>query len=455
MRHFFRSLLTAAVLAGAATAQTTIVFQNGLNGYAGTTDRRISTGTNINGADVDTEAVPFWIDGDPLDSSRSDVLYRFDDIIGGAGIPAGATILSATLDLTTTGEDVNANSRTGESYNVYRLTVPFDDSSTLDGDFGDNDGSFTNEVDGVEPEQGEADWILSTFDTPVGGSGLEPDQRYSADVTRAVQSWVNGDANYGVAVLSDHRDQDDGWSVHSTGAPTADYRPSLTVTYTTNPNYQVFELQNGLNGYSGAVDRVLNLATDTAGTDERDDDTVLPGVDGATLSEVYLDGDNEGNSYDTPYLIQFDTSSVTGDVAQAELLLTTGFSGGASDTPGPFTVHQLLAPFDGTTEYSDLAGDVDAMLAANQIGPAVAEAVDVEESEYVRLDVSSIVSNWQNGEANYGFYIAANGTSNGWQIFTTGAVDPDLAPMLRITTVPEPLSMALLALAGLAPLRRR
>ncbi|TWT30274.1 hypothetical protein KOR34_48320 [Posidoniimonas corsicana] len=455
MRQTIAALL-AALAPTCALAQQTITFQNGLDGYAGTFDRRISLTTSVSGRDLDTSTSPYWIDGDPQDASRADVLFRFDDIVGPSAIPAGATILSATLNLRTTGEDVNENSRSGESFNVYRLTQAFDDSSTLDGDFGNGDDEFTNDVDGVEPEQGEADWILSTFDTPVGGSGLEPDMTYSADITRAVQSWVNGDTNYGVAVLSDHVDQDDGWSVHSTGSPTVEHRPSLTVTYSTNPNYRVFELQNGLNNYAGATDRVLNLVTDVAGTnDDRSDDTVEAGVDGSTLSEVYLDGDNGADSYDTPYLIRFDTSSVTGDVTKAELLITTGFSGGASDTPGPFTVHQLLTPFDAASQYGDFAGDVQAMINAGQIGPVVEEVLDVEESEYVRVDVTSIVRNWHDGDENYGFYIGANGTSNGWQIFTTGAVDSDLAPMLRITTVPEPISLALLALGGLLPLRRR
>ena len=53
------------------------------------------------------------------------------------------------------------------------------------------------------------------------------------------------------------------------------------------------------------------------------------------------------------------------------------------------------------------------------------------------------LQNWLNGDANYGIYIGANGTANGWQIFTSGAVDTDLAPMLRILTVPEPSTISI------------
>ncbi|MCO6045964.1 DNRLRE domain-containing protein [Aeoliella sp. ICT_H6.2] len=481
--------LTLSVLAVLATSVAenadaqitleTLTFQNGANGYDGAFDRRIdmrlideNEGTfadaSEDGASVDTDVDPFFIDGDPVDSSRSDYLIRFDDILGDMGIPSGAIILDATLNLRTTSESVNANSRTGESYNVYRLAVPFDSTSTMDGTFGDGNDMFTDNVDGVEPEQGEADWILSTFDHPVDEGGLEPDMTYGASVTRAVQSWVDGATNYGLAVMSDHRDNDDGWSVHSTGSSTVSSRPELSVTYTISPLMRVNEFQQGLNGYTGTTDVLLNLVTDTASTDERDDDTVVGGLDASTESEVFLDGSNAtpeepnvGNSYDTPYLIKFDDVESLGDngrrVYKAELLVTTGFSSGVSDSGGPFTVHQLLTPFDTTSVYGDYSGDVNDMLAANEIAPEAARFESIDEGEYVAVDVTSVVDNWFSGDPNYGFYIGANGTSNGWQIFTSGAIDSDLAPMLRIYTVPEPASVMLGAfgLLALAVYRRR
>lgn len=469
------------VATGNAVAQValqTITFQNGANGYNGAFDRRIdmrlldeNEGTyedvSVDGATVDTDNTAFFIDGDPVDASRSDYLIRFDDILGGAGIPTGAIILDATLNLRTTSEAVNINSRTGESFNVYRLSVPFDSSSTMDGTFGDGNGVFTNRVDGVEPEQGEADWILSTFDHPIDESGLEPDMTYSASVTRAVQSWVNGATNYGIAVVSDHADNDDGWSVHSTGATTITSRPELSVTYTTSPLMRVNNYQQGLNGYNGTTDVLLNVVTSTEGTPERDDDTVVGGLDASTESEVFIDGNNAteeepnlGDSYDTPYMIKFaDVESLGANgrrVYKAELLVTTGFSSGASDSGGPFTVHQMLAPFDTSSVYGDFAGDVDDMLAANEIAPEAARFESIDEGEYVAVDVTSVVNNWLSGDPNYGFYIGTNGTSNGWQIFTSGAVDADLAPMLRIYTVPEPATVVIGVLGLLAlGLRRR
>ena len=104
-----RAAMCAALtgLAGGAIAQTTTVtFQNGLNGYNGTFDRRIAdanqTTEEYNGSTV----ADFFVDGyapdgtdtgTAPDSNDQQMLIRFDGMFGaGAGqIPAGATILDA------------------------------------------------------------------------------------------------------------------------------------------------------------------------------------------------------------------------------------------------------------------------------------------------------------------------------------------------------------------------
>ncbi len=418
--------------------------QEGLNGYNGTTDIRTSSfgptdnganvsetfldgsdaaSANVNGADVDTTSSSFFIDGDPNDASRADYLIRFDNILGGSGIPDGATIFNAELTLQTTSSAVSGNSQSGESYNVYRLAQPFDGTSSLDGDFGDGNGSFTPFVDGVEASQGEADINTGTFDEPVSGGGLAVDTAYSANVTRAVQSWVNGDPNLGLAVKSDHVDNDDGWSVHSTGSSDISARPELSVTYSTDAGIELFELQDGLNGYNGTTDIIISQSGAT--------------VNGANVDQAFLDGANTSGSPDAPYLIQFDLAGVTDPVQQAELILKTGIASGSSDSGGPYTVHQLLVPFTTSSTYSDFAGDVNAMLNAGQIGPEIARFESIDEAELVSADISTAVTNWLGGDPNHGLYIGANGTSNGWQIFTSGATDPDLAPMLRILTAQD------------------
>ncbi len=436
MKSRFHKLALGAILsligAGLAQAQTTVTFQQGVNGYSSTFDRKIALASSIDGAFVDTTVASFFIDGDPNDSNRADYLIRFGDIIGGSGIPANAIILDAQLTLTTTGSAVSSNSQSSEAYNVYRLIQPFDSNSTLDGDFGDNNFEWTPFMDGVEPEDGEADMILGTFDRSADGPETEKavDLPYSADVTRAVQSWVNGDTNHGVAVLADHVDNDDGWSVHTTGSSLVAARPLLTVTYTTEADVEVVELQQGLNGYAGTTDMYLSPAG-----------SGFSNIDGSMISEVFLDGSDGLTSPDSPAMLRFDLAGLpeASEILKAELIMMTGVSSGSSDSPSQtpgvgWNVHQLLVPFSTASTYEDFAGDFAAMLIAGQIDPQVGQFRDIDEAELVKVDVTSIVTNWMvNDETNHGFYIGANGTSNGWQVFASGGADPDLRPMLRIT----------------------
>lgn len=431
MRHsrFIFSILALGFMVGLTNAQTTLTFQQGVGGYSDCFDRLIGSGADVDGSAVDTTGSSFFIDGDPTDSSRKDYLIRFDNIVGGSGIPANAIILDATLTLTGTSGAVSTSSQSGESYNIYRLIQAFDSNSTLDGDFGDGDGLFTSFIDGAEPEDGEVDFNVGTFDHIVGGFEMGRDEPITADVTRAVQSWVNGDPNLGLAIMSDHTDNDDGWSVHSTGSSDVASRPILEVTYTTDPDLKVIELQQGLNEYNGTFDRFLNQ--------------IDFGIDGSTVSEGFLDGldnndpPNPEASPDAPYMVRFDLTGVgeIEEVCEAYLILKTGISSGASDSGGAtdWGVHQMLVPFDQTSEWFNFSGFYDDMVTAGEIDPVTGFFTDIDEAELVKVDVTPIVKNWlENGDTNHGIYIGSHGTDNGWQIFSSGAVDQDLAPMLRL-----------------------
>ncbi len=442
VRFALVSLFASLAWGSMSTAQTTVTFQQGVDGYAGTYDRSLNIANNRDGASVDTTTASFFIDGDPQDAARADYLIRFDNILGGSGIPAGAKILKATLTLKTTSTAVSSNSQSSECYSIYRLTRPFDTNSTMDGDFGNEDFAFTFYLDGVTPKidsflvagvtpsDVDADWCVGTFDRPIGTTQMAVDQFYSADLTRAVQSWVDGDTNYGVAVISDHIDNDDGWSVHTTGSSDVASRPQLTVEYSLDPNVKTFDLQDGLNGYDGTTDVFLRQEAES--------------VDGSTVLEGFLDGLlNQANSFDDPYMIQFDLSSVVApgeivdEIISAELIFKTGISNGASDaqtTGGAgYSVHQMLQPFTTSSQYTDFAGNSAAMILAGQIGGAEGLYEYIDEAELVSVNVSNIVSRWLiDNEANHGFYIGALNTDNGWQIFSSGAADTCLAPTLRI-----------------------
>ncbi|MEM9658409.1 MAG: PEP-CTERM sorting domain-containing protein [Planctomycetota bacterium] len=80
---------------------------------------------------------------------------------------------------------------------------------------------------------------------------------------------------------------------------------------------------------------------------------------------------------------------------------------------------------------------------AERIALEVDPYIRIDEADVVTADVTSIVQNWVDGDANYGVYVGANGTSNGWQIVMSESADPDLAPMLRVDAVPEPSTLLL------------
>jgi hypothetical protein len=423
----FGGLLLAAPL-GAAPLIQTATFQQGTDGYSGTFDRRIgATASNhVNGADVNTVATSYFLDGGTStlnDAGVTQGLIRFDNVVGAGGVPAGAKVISATVDMTTGG---TSNAQTGGVYNLYQLNTPFDATSTWTTPFG-GDGLAGNVSD-----------LLGSYD------GLAQNALASARADNAVQQWVDGAPNLGFGIRSDRNT--DGWSPHTTGSATVASRPKLTVNYTLDPTVRVGAYQNGVNGYTGAVDIRLNNG---------DGSTTI----GANDAEVDIDGFNATNgSPDRPYFLKFNGLNLAANqIFRAELVITTGFTSADATSPGAVQVHQLLRDWNYNTLYADLdsngnpaVNDLNELIANGDIGPSVASVVDMANTEVMHIDVTSIVENWRAGQANYGFYLGTVATSNGWQLFSTGANEAGFRPELRIISiVPEPTTSVLAAAAAL------
>ena len=440
----FNYTFIAAVLAAnhlSAAEPVTLTFQNGLNGYTGTFDRRITKTGGTNGSTVNATG-GFAIDGgaDAVDdASVTSLLLRFDGCV--ATIPPGAMILEAKI---TTVTKTTSSAQSGDGFSVYRLTRPFDTNSGPT-DFGS------------DLLIGDIDLLGGTFHGPnIAGEASV----VSADVRNIIQSWVNGAPNHGFGVRDDNGTN--GWDLHSTGS-TAALRPKLEITYIVDPDLRVDEFRRGYNGDTESIDIYPNGKEVKPVTNPRTFVTEI----GTQVNEVFLDGLNPPapQEPDISGMLRFAgiESRLQGrKIESAKLRLVSGFSSSNANSTGPFTVHSLKVPFAENSSYADFAGDAGAMFAAGQVGPSMATFTKMGNGEVVEVDITDMVKAWVSGETNHGLYIGS-GTPDGWQIFTMGAtgmtnrnIDMDAAivrPTIRVLTSPA-LPVEIVNLAGSSRLTR-
>jgi len=204
--------------------RTSVTYQQGTSGYSGCTDAKISHAyltKNAGGSE-------FLVTGrwDSNDMERS--VIRFDV----SGIPAGATINSASLQLRCHGIWYNAS--TVSAYRVLK-------------DWGEGDNDYT------DADAGECCWSYAKYSTAAwsgcanDGTDAETaaqssvsvnaqDTWYSWGVASAVAAWVGGAANYGLMLRNpESGDQTKaGYRSRNYAADTT-LRPKLTVDYTAAP----------------------------------------------------------------------------------------------------------------------------------------------------------------------------------------------------------------------------
>jgi hypothetical protein len=441
MRLLITTALIVAVLSSSALAVTqTVAFQNGLNGYNGTFDRRISSGNEIgNGAD----SAAYFLDGfNGTDSNDTQGLIRFDNIIGnGPGqIPSGATILDAKLTVTTS---LAGNAQTSGPFGVAGLLQAVDGNT-------DYFGNFTSATDFTSRGPW---WQDGSATRPVGGYGFQiPGAEDSASVTPIVQSWASGAPAHGFTIqpgLSDsvtitNHSTADGWSIHTTGFPTSDTRPKLEVTYTTEP-VQMRTFQRGANGYTGDTMAIvrsgLNALTPDPGA-------TPPEVteDASTLDQTFLDGvfftntAGDTSSRDDLALLKFGNVFGNGPgqapsdlpVAKAWAVITTGDVSADARSPGPYTAHTMLRSWDTTSLHSSFGSVNGLQVGEGDISPALDSQDGMIKGAEVWYDVTDYLEGVRNGAADNGIAILTTGTADGWQIHTNGSLTQNARPRLVV-----------------------
>jgi hypothetical protein len=200
------SVGTGTIMVDDGTGLVTVSFQNGVNGYTGTRDTKMKSGspTKNYGSDTTLE-----IDGSPDESS---ILYW--DL---AGIPLGSLIQS--VDIT-----VNVTNSSSHSYEFYELLRPW-----VEGEATWNEYALGQswEVAGADGSADRGSTVLGIVTGPVGLTTIS----LNSDGVALVKSWVDNPSSNNGFVCLDYvgATKDINFSSRETG--TVSERPMLTVTY--------------------------------------------------------------------------------------------------------------------------------------------------------------------------------------------------------------------------------
>ncbi|WP_254512720.1 DNRLRE domain-containing protein [Anatilimnocola floriformis] len=197
--------------AGAASSS----FRQGVNGYTGMTDIAITpTATAATGVDLFTDYAG--------SAPSSEILFRFDNIIGAGALPAGTKVYAAVLTLPGTG----SVDTVGDGGTMHMMLQPWTATTTWASLGGD----------GVSANGFEAAITPSAIaGTLAAGSNAQPGYN-NYDVTADVQSWLDGtNTNNGWAWLP-WTGGTNGWGISSSETTVVTNRPMLTVYFEGVPN---------------------------------------------------------------------------------------------------------------------------------------------------------------------------------------------------------------------------
>jgi hypothetical protein len=205
-----RSLAALALLSLAAlpAAATTISFQNGFAGYGAADHESFSFDGTVS---QDRIRIDLANESHPEDSYA---WLIFQGIVGDGGTPAGATILSATL----------------EGW----VTNPFGSASLtrLLDDIASRPNAASASILDVAGSFYDAQLVSASHPGGCATTSLcDPPVFISWDVTAIVQAWADGAANHGFLLLPETTN---GGNLATTDAPDPSLRPRLVVEFDAN-----------------------------------------------------------------------------------------------------------------------------------------------------------------------------------------------------------------------------
>ncbi|MGE0757105.1 MAG: DNRLRE domain-containing protein [Pirellulaceae bacterium] len=206
-----RGTLVLIVLLGyllAPPERVTRSYRQGVDGYQGVVDTEIwaLAPTTI------LDSNPNASSDANNDGGESQVLIRFDDIIGPGStqVPPFVAVHSATLYVSAFDQ--------GDTVSLHRMLVPFERSATWD-----------RVVSGISADGLEACRHKDSF---TFGKIAANSSEITFDVTDTVQAWVNGEPNHGWAFLNSGGN---GWDFYTSEFDKVNQRPRLVIEFTPAP----------------------------------------------------------------------------------------------------------------------------------------------------------------------------------------------------------------------------
>jgi hypothetical protein len=239
-----------------------------------------------------------------------------------------------------------------------------------------------------------------------------------------------------------------GWAIQSTGNPYVEYRPKLSVTYTTDA-VEVNAFQRDLNGYTGDtmahVQSGLNIVGTTADPNFAADDVT---TDGTTLTQAFLDGpqftgvDGTANSEDALALIRFGGVFGAGagqaptdvPVTKAWLSISGGDASDAAQSNGNWAIHPVLKDWNTTTTYSSFGSQPGLQTHDGDLGPVQDTHGFLIDGAGIWFDVTSYLEGVRTGATDHGLAIRSSGTADGWQMHFNGSDQAALRPKLIVVS---------------------
>jgi hypothetical protein len=205
-------------------------------------------------------------------------------------------------------------------------------------------------------------------------------------------------------------------------------------------------LQNGTNGYTGTVDRLM------------DDRGAANTLDGANVTQYFLDGylapaPPTAGSNDAQLLMRFENLVGPGanqipanaTILSAKMTVNTSTTGNAQST-GPWGIAQLNQPFTTGpsgdlyfTNYNCGGCSLTSRGAWWEDGYSqrpIAAYGGQNQGDVASADIAPIVQNWVNGQANNGVAVQTGfpaGTTDGWGVLSSAHPLIQKRPSLEVT----------------------